>query len=160
MKKRKIVFRILFLILLITTFVIIFWFSSQNGDESGKMSKGLINILLNIFFSKSSNKEEIINILHPIIRKLAHFTIFTLVGIWSMSLLETFNLSKKNKILISVLIGFLYACSDEIHQRFISDRFASPIDVLIDTCGVVFGIIIVIIIIKAVNKRKNIEKNI
>lgn len=45
--------------------------------------------------------------------------------------------------LIPLLIGFLYAVSDEIHQHFVPGRAMQARDVLIDTAGVLLGIWIV-----------------
>jgi VanZ family protein len=42
--------------------------------------------------------------------------------------------------LIPLLIGFLYAVSDEIHQYFVPGRAMQARDVLIDTSGVLLGI--------------------
>ena len=44
------------------------------------------------------------------------------------------------KGLIPLLIGFLYAVSDEIHQHFVPGRAMQARDVLIDTAGVLLGI--------------------
>lgn len=44
------------------------------------------------------------------------------------------------KGLIPLLIGFLYAVSDEIHQYFVPGRAMQARDVLIDTVGVLLGI--------------------
>ena len=66
-----------------------------------------------------------------------------------MSLMSTYNNIKgKNKILISLIVGFLYASSDEFHQYFIPGRGAMVTDVLIDTLGVSFGIALVLTIKK------------
>ena len=37
--------------------------------------------------------------------------------------------------------GVLYAVSDEVHQSFVSGRHASPIDVAIDTAGLLLGLL-------------------
>ena len=42
--------------------------------------------------------------------------------------------------LVPLLIGFLYAVSDEIHQYFVPGRAMQARDVLIDTAGVLLGI--------------------
>ena len=159
--KKILLKRIIFFILLISTFILIFIFSSQDGNESIKTSQGFIYNILKFFTNNNEKLDDIIIFLEPIIRKLAHFTIYTLVGIWSINLLETYKLEEKNKIIISLLIGFLYACSDEFHQSFVGERSASIRDVLIDTLGVLFGILIVIFVIKlmAKNKRKTRKNN-
>ncbi len=43
----------------------------------------------------------------------------------------------------ALIIGFLYAVSDEIHQYFVPGRAMQTRDVLIDTAGVLLGICIV-----------------
>ena len=46
---------------------------------------------------------------------------------------------KKGKIIIiTVLICFLYAVSDEIHQSFVPGRACRLLDILIDTSGSAF----------------------
>ena len=92
-------------------------------------------------------KNKIVERSQPIIRKGAHLSIYTLVGILIMSFISTYKLHLKYKFSISILVGLIYAISDEIHQSFIPERTASPIDVGIDTFGVFLGIIIVLIII-------------
>ena len=97
-KNNKIKLRIIFLIFLICTFGIIFIFSNQNGTESSKVSQGFIYNILK-FFINDANKVEYATILvEPIVRKIAHFSLYTLVGVWSISLLETYNLKEQNKI--------------------------------------------------------------
>jgi VanZ family protein len=39
--------------------------------------------------------------------------------------------------------GIAYAVTDEIHQHFVGGRHASPVDVAIDSCGVVLGVLVV-----------------
>ena len=75
-----------------------------------------------------------------------------------MSFISTYKLHLKYKFLISILVGLVYAISDEIHQGFTPGRTPSPIDVGIDTCGVMFGIIVVLIIISVYKALT--EKNI
>ena len=79
-----------------------------------------------------------------------------------MSFLSTYRLHLKYKFLISLLVGLIYAVSDEIHQSFIPGRTASIRDVCIDTSGVFLGIIIVLIIIsvyKALTEKKKYVEN-
>ena len=77
-----------------------------------------------------------------------------------MSFLSTYKIHLKYKFSISILVGLIYAITDEIHQSFIPGRTASIRDVCIDTCGVFLGIIIVLIIIsvyKALTEKKENE---
>jgi len=40
---------------------------------------------------------------------------------------------------LALAAAALYAVTDEFHQRFVSGRHSSPVDVLIDTCGAAAG---------------------
>ena len=65
-----------------------------------------------------------------------------------MSFVSTYNLKEQKRILISLCIGILYATSDEIHQAFVPGRGPQVTDVMIDSMGVVLGILIVLFILK------------
>ena len=42
----------------------------------------------------------------------------------------------------AILLGSLYAVTDEVHQSFVTGRHGSPVDWLIDTAGVVLGVLL------------------
>ena len=108
----------------------------------------------------NNTKNKIVEKSQPIIRKGAHLSIYTLVGILIMSFISTYKIHLKYKFLISILVGLVYAGLDEIHQSFIPGRTASIIDVGIDTSGVLLGIILVVVIIsvyKALTEKKVID---
>lgn len=153
------IYRIILLILLATTFISIFNFSSQNGPQSSSVSHKVAKIIIDTLPSTKNLEEEQKNILveksQKIIRKGAHFSIYMMVGILIMAFMCTYNVKQKTKILVSIFTGILYAISDEVHQYFIPGRQASTIDVGIDTCGVITGILIVIGINTIINKIKS-----
>ena len=72
-----------------------------------------------------------------------------------MGFINTYELKNKKKILISLLIGIIYAISDEIHQMFSDGRTTTILDVFIDSCGVLFGIGIFMIFCKIANAKKD-----
>ena len=72
-----------------------------------------------------------------------------------MSLMSTYKIEQIKRISISLLTGVLYAISDEVHQSFVPGRGPSVQDVLIDSLGVIFGILVVIGVIKI---YKNLKK--
>lgn len=143
--------------------VIIFIFSSQTAEESSKISAGLtlkIVLFVTDFFKIDNiDIENLVGILHNIIRKCAHFAIYFSLGISSIFMFLTII---KNSKLASVISagGFcmLYAVSDEIHQNFVSGRGPGIKDVFIDTmggfAGACFGILIYIIVMKFLKKYK------
>ena len=153
------ILRAIIIILLILVFMMIFNFSSQNGEKSGSLSREVTNIVTKDIKSiqelEENKKEEVLSEIEHIIRKIAHFSIYTLVGILMMSLMNTYDLEQIKRVGISFGVGVLYAISDEIHQSFTPDRTPLVSDVCIDSCGVIVGIIIVIILLKLVQKIKN-----
>jgi VanZ family protein len=73
-------------------------------------------------------------------RKLAHMSIYFILSINVMVVLFTFDMHMISRMLLSLIICFLYACTDEFHQFFVDGRGASFIDCLIDTSGAFFGL--------------------
>lgn len=69
--------------------------------------------------------------------KFYHFFEYGLYGMLMINFLKDFKL---NRILIlSIILGSLYAASDEIHQYFVPNRHASVIDWIFDVIGVYLG---------------------
>ena len=151
MEKNKIA-RIIFFILTIATAIIIFMFSNENKEQSGNTSKNFIEGIIEIFPKtkklEQEEKEEIIKKAQPLIRKLAHFSIYTVLGINVMGYIITYkNIEQKKQIILAIITCIIYATSDEIHQYF-SSRGPSILDVGIDTCGSILGLCIT----KGINK--------
>ena len=70
-----------------------------------------------------------------VLRKLAHATEYAVLGLLLLRAL--------GREWIAVVLGVLYAGSDELHQHFVSGRHASPYDVAIDAFGVLVGVFVV-----------------
>ena len=126
----------------------IYGFSAQTGDDSGGLSDWLLNSyfvqrLLSILPRLSENGPAYD------LRKYAHMTEFFLLCL--SSFLFFFNLFPDcNHVLIFLLdflFCFLYACFDEWHQTFIPQRSGNVTDVLIDCCGILFGLLIHVILL-------------
>lgn len=156
--------RIILVILILLDFIIIFNFSNQNGLESSMVSRKVTIFILNIFGDYddtllTEEEEVIVENTESVIRKVAHFSIYTILGVLLMSLTETYEISNKKRILISLLIGIFYAALDEIHQIFIPGRTALFTDVLIDTLGVLVGMLIVFILFKLMKRKREKKAN-
>ena len=83
--------------MLIATCIIIFLFSAQNGEQSSGISRGTIYHIIQIFTKDENEIKYWIYVLEPTIRKLAHFTIYTILGIWAMCFNSTFNIKDTKK---------------------------------------------------------------
>ena len=142
--------RILFAVLIIINCIVIFNFSAQDSEKSSETSGVIVDRVVNTISSvnKKVKKETLRDVVSFYTRKTAHFSIYALLGIWLINEANTFDISKKRKVLISVIFGLLYAMSDEFHQSFVGERSPEINDVFIDTLGFVFGIMVVILVIK------------
>lgn len=151
MKVVKICFLVLWMAL-------IFSFSNQKDIDSSKISDGFIDrTVVKIYkvFNENITKEkesEIIEKYTYPIRKLAHYTLYFVLGILSFLVVKDYSINKK-LIIYSLLICFLYACSDEFHQLFVIGRSASIKDVIIDTFGSFCSISIFYIFNKKISKK-------
>ena len=157
------ILRAILIILLLGIFYIIFGFSGQEGEKSGSISRQITEAVTKnikqIQTLEETQKEITLKKIEHIIRKLAHFSLYTVVGILMMSLMSTYNIEQIKRYGVSLGVGMIYAISDEIHQSFIPDRTPAVGDVFIDTCGVIFGIILVRVVMLIILKVKNTNKN-
>ena len=69
-----------------------------------------------------------------VLRKLAHLAEYAVLGALLYRALR--------REPAAIALGSLYAVTDEVHQAFVSGRHGSPLDWLIDTIGVVAGVLL------------------
>ena len=80
-----------------------------------------------------------------IVRKLGHMGVFAILArLVARALTGSTLWSWKKIFAASLILTFLYACSDEYHQRFVQGRHASMVDVMIDTTGAWAGLGIIL----------------
>lgn len=90
-----------------------------------------------------------------LIRKAAHVIAFALFsGFLLFALWNTTKQSKLRLIFYTLLISFLFACTDELHQKYTGGRSAQFTDVWIDFVGAVMGIL-VLLIFRIVKRKRN-----
>ena len=150
MNKVKIL-RVILIILIILWTCLIFLFSSQDGGESSGFSRKFVE-----FFIKDP---EIVDLVEPYVRKLAHFSEYGLGGVLFISLFSTYDWSDRRKIITSISLGVWYAILDEVHQLMVPGRSGAFKDVYIDSLGIATGVIGMMIVLKiteiVINKKKN-----
>ena len=118
------------LLLVIIWMIFIFIMSSFSAGDSSNQSGFIVNIICNLFNIANT---ELITV---IIRKLAHFTEYFILGILTYNCIKNYQ----KPYYISIIICFLYAISDEIHQIFVPGRSMKITDILIDTIGAIVAI--------------------
>ena len=130
----------IFTLLTFCNMSLIFYFSNQNAELSTQTSAYFLQFMpFSMYF----------------IRKLAHFTIYALLGFNTFYMYKNYGI--KHYALCALITCVLYACSDEWHQSFISGRSPQIKDVCIDTCGALSLILMNILIIKLRTSQKTLQ---
>ena len=93
--------------------------------------------------------------LNRIVRKLAHLTEFTILGGVLYTILRRYI--TYGTVIKTIGLGMLIASLDEFIQRFSPGRSSQFSDVVIDTIGVVIGILLVKLVYK-IGQKKSIYK--
>ena len=149
--------RVIHFVIPLAVMIFIFVQSAFPDDLSARES-GFFVSLLGLFLKLDKHT------LTLIVRKAAHFTEFLALG---LSLVPAVRDMKERRAsttsegqesvqrgrgsqqamrriaLVSWLIGTLYAVTDEIHQIFVAGRSCELSDVLIDSAGVLCGVVII-----------------
>lgn len=162
--KKEIIQRTIFLILILCTFATIFSFSSQDGVQSKSVSRTVMRKIVDIYpKTKGLNEKEknaIVEKAQPFIRKTAHFTIYMIAGIMIMGFCSTYNLKWNKKLIITFLIGFTYAISDELHQGITGGgRTPRIFDIFIDSFGILTGAFIILGVLYFIKNLKYSRKS-
>jgi len=82
---------------------------------------------------------ETLATIHFIIRKLAHFTEYAILGVLAARAFRT----SPRWFLISAVLIIVYALLDEYHQSFVPSRTASVFDSFIDMAGGISALIFI-----------------
>lgn len=121
----------------------IFHFSAQEGAvssiTSGQIVEKVILAVDEEYTTRSPDaRQSIYSFVEHLVRKGAHFLEYAALGFFLRLLVNAYAWQPQTRL--SLLVGTLYACTDELHQLFISQRSAQWQDVLLDSLGVLFGI--------------------
>jgi len=132
-------------IIVLAIMIIIFLLSAQPAEKLDKVSKSVTEAVVNIMpvikDKPIKEKQHYVKLLDDYIRKLAHFFLFFLLGLFFMTATSVSMNDKKAKdiLFLTVLVCFIYAVSDEVHQIFVDGRSFQVLDILLDLCGSFFG---------------------
>ena len=84
---------------------------------------------------------------------MAHATVYFVLAILVGVACIIFGIKGWMFVSIPVVVSFVYACTDEFHQKFVPGRTSLFSDVMIDTCGAFIGIILLYLVIVIKNKN-------
>lgn len=145
--------------------IIIFSFSAVPATASTKQSKGLTYNVIKLLNGNKLTEKELVKLtkrVNPVIRKIAHFSIYMILAIFTYMFIEELNIKSKSEkerlrknIIYTCIFCIIYAIFDEIHQIYVPGRTGKVIDVIIDTLGACTGITIILIRNKFNYKKKN-----
>jgi|LSQX01.3.fsa_nt_gb VanZ family protein len=122
--------------------VLIFWGSTD--DVGGKATSQRVMTFLHENFPTLSWEQLAKTIF--ILRKACHLTEYGILaalvffGFLRSGLVGWKRIWSFRMALLTFLICVGYAISDEFHQSFTSERYGSPVDVMIDSFGVLMGL--------------------
>lgn len=136
------IFRVLFTLFAIGTTLFIFSNSLQAGALSSARSQA-VTAMLNEYLAKAG----LAPLTNALVRKLAHYGEYTLLGFWFTLCLRVYTRHYIRHITWPLFLVLFIANIDETIQLFIADRASSIRDVWIDFGGGCTGILVALGII-------------
>jgi VanZ family protein len=89
-----------------------------------------------IFYFSSQHAGEHLAWWEVVLRKMGHITGYALLtALWAWALSGVV----RRPILVAALIALAYACTDEFHQHFVATRHGTPVDVGVDSIGILIA---------------------
>ena len=154
-------------IFLVILYVTIFFFSAQDGTESGTLSHRVTEVIVDQVetIAKKNWTEEVkvslIRFWENPVRKMAHFSEYTCMGILVFGVWIPWVTAEKWRSEyfrwngLVVLWVFLSAALDEWHQTMVSGRCGTIWDVLLDTSGGCFGVLVCLLFMALILRWKH-----
>ncbi|MGL5694844.1 MAG: VanZ family protein [Peptostreptococcaceae bacterium] len=149
-----------------------YYFSSQSGEISSNQSNTALQIIEKIREKVTLKDEKIISIKEKVfnklkqygnksyvVRKLAHFSIYTCIGISMAYLIYLFSKRVFLSSILAFILSVVYAYYDEFRQLSVVGRSGSLKDVFIDSSGALTGICVFIVLAGGIKTIKSIFKN-
>ena len=151
--------RVLTTVMTMAVMAFIYGFSSEDAESSdqtsGHISREVIPIVYPDYEQKAPEEQKICydNVQH-IVRKTAHFTEYMILGLLIRLCLESWFGRRKGMLPVPWAAGTIYAGTDELHQMLIDGRSGQRSDVLLDSAGVMAGVLIAVLILYLSSKKR------
>lgn len=150
--------------------VVIFCFSAQDATQSNAVSNGVLHKIAEICTAWiPADAMDLESSTHTsmafFIRKIAHFTLYFILGLLSCATMMTYC-QKKNRSLsagwfCAWAFCIFYATTDEFHQLFVPGRTGRLLDIGIDSCGALLGsLILLFFVYRAAQRCQKPEKGV
>lgn len=141
--------------------VMIFCFSMETAEDSDRRSGVIAGMIIRVLYPDyegmtPEEKQAVYDSVQYVVRKLAHFAEYTMLGFMVRLCLESWFGHRIRRCRILAFIGFGagagYACTDEAHQLAIDGRTGQFRDVLVDSGGVLAGVALGTLLISSLNR--------
>ena len=115
----------------------IFWMSTETFSSEHTFS--VVRAIITFLVPRLSGEE--VDLIHAIIRKLAHVVEYLILGFLLFRAFRGHSSAwwSWRWFFLASIVVLLWAASDEFHQSFVSTRTASIVDVGIDIVGGILG---------------------
>lgn len=137
--------------------IIIFCFSAQDATASTAMSDGVLYKIAEICTAWiPADAAEIDGESHSsmafLIRKIAHFTLYFILGLFSSATILSFSTKHHRPLFASWLTAWsfciFYAATDEFHQLFVPGRTGRLLDIGIDSFGALLSSLLLLFFVQ------------
>lgn len=155
--------RILTTALTLCMMVLIFFFSAEDAAHSNQTSGVVSEWVAERTVPEykklpPARKQTVLDQVQRTVRKCAHFLEYMTLGFLLRCCAESWFGRKRGLPIGSWMAGALYAATDEAHQLLVDGRGGSVLDVLLDSSGVLTGVLIATLLIRTIRKGKAAKK--
>lgn len=159
--KRKTIWKIASVLLVIIWMVMIFVMSGFPAEVSNGQS-GVVVELVKSVFNITPEQPELLDNLTTIVRKCAHFFEYFVLGMLLLNVIRQFwpAIRKRSWLkywYLAVIGASIYAVTDEVHQAFLPGRSCELRDIIIDTVAAGVGVGVVMLIRRLRRKKQDIK---
>ncbi len=147
-------------LLLSALYGLIFFFSGQDGGQSGALSLQVVERVIALaerLIGRGALQAagvDWVGLLEMPVRKLAHLSEYTCMGILVYVMWRPWRERDRRLYILVLLWVFFSASLDELHQRFVPGRCGCLSDVLLDTAGGILGAALCVMAERIVLKKR------
>ena len=150
--------RILLTVLTLAVMGMIFFFSTETAEQSDETSGYFTRQVIDVLYPdyakyEKKQQQSLYDSIQTVIRKMAHYTEFAILGFLMRLCLESWFGKRIWLTPVSWGLSTLYASTDEMHQILIDGRSGQWTDILLDSAGVLSGVLIAVLVLFLVRKR-------
>ena len=150
--------RILLTVLTLAVMGMIFFISTETAEQSDETSGYFTRQVIDVLYPdyakyEKKQQQSLYDSIQTVIRKMAHYTEFAILGFLMRLCLESWFGKRKWQTPVSWGLSTLYASTDEMHQILIDGRSGQWTDILLDSAGVLSGVLIAVLVLFLVRKR-------